>query len=124
MVHLLSIAGNGKELPHRRILADAAAPLDQHLLFADYCFIKTNAGVTYAGEQFATTLVVVARTQALLRQCFLPSKEANPFATVFVASFIDHCGLTKGNLRTDGEPAMTTLADAVTDRREHGAILQ
>ncbi len=54
----------------------------------------------------------------------LPSKEASPFATEFVASFIDRCGLTKVALRTDGEPAMTSLADEVRDRREHGAILQ
>ena len=54
----------------------------------------------------------------------LPSKEATPFATEFVASFIDRCGLTRVTLRTDGEPAMTSLADRVKDKREHGTILQ
>ena len=59
-----------------------------------------------------------------MQQRFLPSKEATPFATEFVASFIDRCGLTKVTLRTDGEHAMTSLADKVKDRREHGALLQ
>ena len=93
------------------------------MLLADYCFIKTNAGVTDAGEQFATTLVVVDRDTGAVAAMSLPSKEATPFATEFVASFIDRCGLTKVTLRTDGEPAMTSLADKVKDRREHGAIL-
>ena len=73
------IVGKGRELPHRRILASAVAPLDQHLLIADYCFIKTNAGVTDADEQFATTLVVVDRDTGAVAAMSLPSKEATPF---------------------------------------------
>ncbi len=105
-------------------LADAAAPLDQHMLLADDCFIKTNTGVADAGEQFATTLVGVDRDPGEAAAMSLPSTEATPLATEFVASFIDRCGLTRVTLRTDGEPAMTSLADKVKDRREHGAILQ
>ena len=117
-------SGMGKELPPRRILAGAAAPFDQHMFLADYCFIKTNAGVTDADEQFATTLVVVDKDTGAVAAMSLPSKEAPPFATEFIASFIDRCGLTKVTLRTDGEASMTSLADNVKDKREHGTILQ
>ncbi len=103
------IVGMGKDLPLRRILADAVTPLDQHMLLTDYCFIKTNAGVTDADEQFATTLVVVDKDTGAVAAMSLPSKEATPFATEFAASFIDRCGLGKVTLRTDGEPAMTSL---------------
>jgi hypothetical protein len=72
------IVGKGRELPHRRILADAVAPLDQHLLLADDCFIKTNAGVTDADEQFATTLVVVDKDTGAVALMSSPSKEATP----------------------------------------------
>ena len=72
------IVGKGKELPHRRILADAVAPLDQHMFFASYCFIETNAGVTDADEQFATTLVVVDKDTGAVAAMSLPSKEASP----------------------------------------------
>ncbi len=72
------IVGKGKELPHRRILADATVLLDTHLLIADYCFIKTNAGVTDADEQFATTLVVVDKDTGAVAAMSLPSKEATP----------------------------------------------
>ncbi len=54
----------------------------------------------------------------------LPSKVATPFATEFVASFIDKCSLTKVTLRPDGEASMTSLAEKVKDKREHGTILQ
>ena len=57
------IVGKGRDAPHRRILADAVAPLDQQMFFAVDCFIKTNAGVTDADEQFASTLVSLVRTQ-------------------------------------------------------------
>ena len=33
------IVGKGKELPNRRILAEAVTPLDQHMFFADFCLI-------------------------------------------------------------------------------------
>jgi hypothetical protein len=118
------IVGKGKELPHRRILADAIAPPDQHMFFAGSCFIKINASVSDAAEQFATTLVVVDKDTGAVAAMSLPSKEATPFATEFVASFIDRCGLIRVTLRTDGEPAMTSLADKVKDKREHGTILQ
>ncbi len=94
------------------------------MFFADYCFIRTSAGVTDADEKVATTLVVVDKDTGAVATMSLPSKEATPFATEFVASFIDRCGLATVALRTDGEPAMTSLADRVKDRREHGAILQ
>ncbi len=118
------IVGKGKELPHRRIRADAVAPLDQHMFFADDCFIKTSAGVSDAGEQFATTLVVVDKDTGAVAAISLPSKKATSFATEFAASFIDRCGLATVTLRTDGEPAMASLADKVKDKREHGTILQ
>ena len=54
----------------------------------------------------------------------LPSKEATPFAKEFIASFIDRCGAAKVTLRTDGEPAMTSLAEKVRGKRELGTILQ
>ena len=89
------IVGKGKELPHRRILADAVAPLGQHMLFADCCFIKTNAGVTDDDEPYASTFVVVDKDTGAVAAVSLPSKEATPFATELVASFIDRCGLAK-----------------------------
>ena len=81
------------------------------MLLADYCYIKTNAGVTDAGEQFATTLVAVG-------------KEATPFATEFVASFRYRCGLTKVTSSTYGEASITSLAEKVKDKRERGTISQ
>ncbi len=92
--------------------------------FADDCFIETNAGVTDAVEWFATALLVADKNTGAVAAMTLPSKDATPFATEFVASFIDRCGLATVLLRTDGGPAMTSLADKVKDRREHGAILQ
>ncbi len=94
------------------------------MFFADYCFIKTNAGVSDAGEQFATTLVVVDKDTGAVAAMSLPSKVARPLATEFVASFIDRCGLTKVTSRTDGEASMASLAEKVKDKREHGTILQ
>ena len=48
------------------------------MFFADYCFIKTNAGVTDADEQFATTLAVVDKDTGGGAAMSLPSKEATP----------------------------------------------
>ena len=114
----------GRDLPDRRILADATTPLGHHLLLADYCCFKISLGVTDARGQFATALVVVDKDTGAAAAMSLLSKEATPFATEFVVRFIDRCGLTKVTLRTDGEPAMTSLADTVKDKREHGTILQ
>ena len=72
------------------------------MFLADYCFIKTNAGVTDADEQFAKTRMVVDKDTGAVAAMSLPSGEATLFATEFVASFIDRCGLAKVTLRTDG----------------------
>ena len=94
------------------------------MFLADDCIIKTDAGVTDADEQFASTLVVIDKDTGVVAAISLPSEEATPFATEFVASFIDRCGLAKVTLRTDGEAAMTSLAEKVKDRRERDAFLQ
>ncbi len=55
------IVGKGKERARHRMREPEQA-LDQRLIVADFCFIKTAAGeVTDAAEEFSTTLVVVAR---------------------------------------------------------------
>ncbi len=43
------------------------------MILADHCFIKTNAGVTDADEQFATTLVVVDKDTGAVAAMSLPA---------------------------------------------------
>ena len=53
----------------------------------------------------------------------LPSKEASVYSAECTASFIDRCGITSTQFRTDGEPSIVKLSDMAKAKRSHSTIL-
>ena len=87
------------------------------LLVADYCFIRDNED-----EETATVLVACLYPSRTMLATVVPAKGADDYAIAAVGKEIDVSGLTRMTIKSDQEPAIHSLIQAV--RRERPETIE
>ncbi|CAK0871316.1 unnamed protein product, partial [Prorocentrum cordatum] len=113
------VFGKGDAAPHRGVQFLTDKEPEVPVVQIDYHFLKDDGEETEdAANRFSTTLAVIDCDTGVPLQLSLPEKGGNQDYTVTaIASFLRRLGATKLRLRTDGEPSIVSIANAVAAKR-------
>ncbi|CAK0822283.1 unnamed protein product [Prorocentrum cordatum] len=113
------VFGKGDAAPHRGVQFLTDKEPEVSVVQIDYHFLKDDGEETEdAANRFSTTLAVIDCDTGVPLQLGLPEKGGNRDYTVAsVVSFLRRLGAAQLRLRSDGEPSVVGIANAVAAKR-------
>ncbi|CAK0850526.1 unnamed protein product, partial [Prorocentrum cordatum] len=113
------VFGKGDAAPHRGVQFLTDKEPEVPVVQIDCHFLKDDGEKTEdAANRFSTTLAVIDCDTGVPLQLSLPEKGCNHDYTVTsIVSFLRRLGATQLRLRSDGEPSIVSIANAVAAKR-------
>ncbi|CAK0814682.1 unnamed protein product, partial [Prorocentrum cordatum] len=113
------VFGKGDAAPHRGVQFLTDKEPEVPVVQIDYRFLKDDGHEAEdAANRFSTTLAVIDFDAGVPLQLSLPEKGGNhDYAATSIASFLRRLGAAQLRLRSDGEPSIVRIANAVAAKR-------
>ena len=111
LVHCACVRGRGVAMKHFRNTS-------AHKFVMDYCFPSQGS------QQGITVLVIKAMKTKVVGVFNVPSKEPSDYLVKVVVDFTSACGCGRPFLKSDGEPSVVALQDALKNVRQSDTNLE